>query len=433
MNIEFGARRALPVALAAAFAILGWSGGADAQQLTLLHSFCDGGTCPDGHQPITGLVRDSSGNLYGTTYSGGAQDNGVVFELERTAHGYKFHDLHEFCSRDGCVDGENSLGRLIVAADGSLYGTVEQGGAHNSGGVFKLSPTHRKFWKYTLLYSFCAADGCADGGAPMAGLTYMGADSGVAYDGVSPLYGTAVSGGTGGAGVAYQLSFPAGAMTPVETVIYAFCPVVGCHDGQNPKAPLTMDANGNFYGTTAAGGDAGQGVAFKLTPKDGAYVERVIYSFCQEANCTDGRQPVDGLTFDAAGNLFGASEWGGAHDSGSLFKLSPKGHNTWKHTVMHSFCVGGDCSDGYNPLGGLTLDSHGDMVGTTQSGGPHFGTIFRLHRTTLTTLYGFCSVSNCADGAAPYGGVVLDESGNMYGTTITGGASDGGTVFEFSP
>ena len=324
---------------------------------------------------------------------------------------------------------------MIVDADGNLYGTVKEGGDHNGGAVFKLTRPQKRAWKYKLFYSFCAVDNCADGGAPMAGLTYLGANNGLAYDGVSPLYGTAESGGAGGGGVAYQLSFSGNMKEPVERVLHAFCMEAGCHDGQNPEAPLTMDANGNFYGTTAVGGNAGSGVAFKLTPKKSSYVESVIYSFCQEANCTDGRQPVDGLTLDTAGNLYGASEWGGAHDSGSLFKLSSKSRKTWKYTVVHSFCVGGDCNDGYNPLGGLTLDANGDMLGTTQSGGPGFGTIFKLHRSTLTTLYAFCSRANCSDGAAPYGGVVLDGSGNMYGTTITGGSGDGlgGTVFKFTP
>src|SRR5262249_21262595 len=119
---------------------------------------------------------------------------------------------------------------------------------------------------------------------------------------------------------------------------------------------------------------------------------------------------------------------------GLVFKIHPNGTQSTE-TTLYTFCPTGNCIDGYLPIGPLTVDANGDILGTTQNGGTNFGTIFKLHGTSESVLYNFCQENNCNDGAAPYGGVVLDSSGNMYGSTITGGANggNGGVVFEFKP
>ena len=227
-----------------------------APSFTVLHSFTGGA---GGANPIADLTRDAAGNLYGTTFHGGAESGvcgysgnrtcGLVFELIRCDSGYDFAVLHTF---KGGADGGNPAAGLLRDTGGNLYGTTYQGGASNGGVVFKLSPSGNE----TVLYSFTRG---ADGYAPQAGLI---------QDKAGNLYGTTTHGGHQSSacniagdstcGVVFKVS-----PTGTETVLYSF---TGGADGGNPAAGLVQDAAGNLYGTTYGGGASGNGVVFKVSP-----------------------------------------------------------------------------------------------------------------------------------------------------------------------
>jgi len=177
---------------------------------------------------------------------------------------------------------------------------------------------------------------------------------------------------------------------PTEQVLYSFCSVSGCADGNTPLAGLISDAAGNLYGTTPSGGSisncsTGCGTVFELTPgAGGTWTETVLYSFCPANGCSDGAYPESGnLVFDAVGNLYGTTAFGGAyqsacggHDCGTVFELSPDGGGKWTETVLHSF---GNGTDGREPLASLIFDAAGNLYGTTAFGGADAGgTVFEL-------------------------------------------------------
>jgi uncharacterized repeat protein (TIGR03803 family) len=166
---------------------------------TLLHNFCTVGDCADGDSPISGLTRDGKGNLFGTAETGGAHNNGVVFELERHHKHWTYKVLHDFCF--ACGDGDFPMGGLIADVTGNIYGTADGGGAHDCGIVFRISPATKK---YEVLHDFCAQDG--DGDSPDQALSYAGKKDGVLYDGVSPLFGTTANGGANGRGTVFSLT-----------------------------------------------------------------------------------------------------------------------------------------------------------------------------------------------------------------------------------
>jgi uncharacterized repeat protein (TIGR03803 family) len=330
----------------------------------ILYSFCAQTNCADGADPDAGLVFDKKGNLYGTTFYGGAYgDDGVVFKL--TPEG-KETVLHSFCAQTGCTDGEFPDGRLVFDPEGNLYGTTYYGGVPQgncSGGcgvVFKITPEGA----YSVLYTFCSQSDCADGDLPMAG---------VVLDQEGNLYGTTVDGGNSsycvfGCGVVFKLT-PKGKYS----VLYSFCAQTNCTDGGQAPVGLTFDQKGNLYGTAAIGGAHGQGVVFRLTPEG---EESVLYSFCAETNCIDGAYPPAGVIFDQKGNLYGTTALGGApRNSGVVFKLTPEG----KETVLYSFCWQENCTDGSEPFAGVVLDPKGNLYGTTSEGGAYNrGVVFKV-------------------------------------------------------
>jgi uncharacterized repeat protein (TIGR03803 family) len=331
--------------------------------------------------------------------------------------------LHFFCSLSGCADGADPAASLIVDAEGdSIYGTTSDRGAGNGGVVFtmyRLPPPFEASYRYRVLYPLCAQSGCADGKYPYGGLI---------SDAAGNLYGTTINGGASDAGVVFEL-----APGLTETVLHSFCSQTGCADGANPEgAGLVMDADGNLYGTTAWGGStAPGGVIFKLAP-DGTYT--VLYRFCQQSFCADGYRPHAGLIIDAAGNLYGTTyTTGGPYYGGVVFKLAPDG----TYTVLYTFCSQTGCADGGNPLAGLIMDAAGNLYGTTSEGGSTTapgGVIFKLAPDgTYTVLYNFCSQAACVDGVAPEAGLIMDAAGNLYGTTVNGGANNLGVVFKLSP
>lgn len=289
---------------------------------SVLYSFTGGS---DGGTPVGGLLKDSAGNLYSTTYFGGAGGAGTVFKL---APGGAETVLYSFT---GGNDGGYPPAGLIKDKAGDFYGTTQGGGTGSAGTVFELAPNGTE----TVLYSFT---GGSDGNAPFAG---------VIRDRAGNLYGTTYGGGSTGNGTVFKLA-PDG----TETVLYSF---TGGSDGGTPVAGLIMDRAGNLYGTTYVGGAGAEGTVFKLAP-DGS--ETVLYSF---TGGIDGGQPVAGLD-QRAGHLYGTASAGGADGSGVAFRITPFG----TETVLHSFAGG---SDGATPYAGLIVDGAGNLYGTTIQGG----------------------------------------------------------------
>jgi len=396
-----------------------------AQQYQVLYNF------PSGYQPLGGLVFDSAGNLYGTTSYGGV---------------------------GGCFAG-------------STCGTV-----------FELSPGGGGTWTETTIYEFCAnGGGCPDGTFPLAGL---------AIDSQGNLFGTTTYGGSSsancyldGCGVAFELSPPStqgGAWT--YTKLYTFCSATNCTDGAFPRyGALTLDKQGNLYGTTEGGGtdrhnggpNPSGGVVFELSPSNGGWTETVLYNFCsageQQDQCSDGSQPQSSVTLDQSGNLYGTTIWGGLYSaantegSGLVFKLSP-GSNGWTETIVHAFPASG--ANGSNPTAPVSFDSSGNLY-TTFSGyyaqgisgvgrmsqGGHLREILLTDITgsgvlidnKRNVLYGYSfneiyeinqsgNVIQLPDnGSVAYGNLIEDTSGNLYGVSSTGGTYGGGVVYEITP
>jgi uncharacterized repeat protein (TIGR03803 family) len=306
----------------------------------LLYSFGEAPT--DGTQAVASLLRDSKGNLYGTTENGGASFAGTVFKLDKAR---KETLLFSF---NGGTTGNNPVAGLVMDAKGNLYGTAESGGLGsfgNGGIVFKIDTAGHE----STLYNFCSVTSCTDGWTPKAGLILWKGN----------LYGTTRAGGTHDFGTVFKLT-PSGK----ETVLYSFGE--NTDDGFYPVAGLVPDSKGNFYGTTSAGG-FGYGTVFKLTA---ARKENVLYPFTGHA---DGNMPLAGLVRDGNGNLYGTTENGGSDQVGVVFKLSPGG----KETVLYNFT---GKADGREPVAGLVLDRKGDLYGTTPSGGGSCfcGTVFKL-------------------------------------------------------
>jgi uncharacterized repeat protein (TIGR03803 family) len=224
--------------------------------LTTLYSFCPKSGCTDGAFPGAGLIQATDGNFYGTTLSGGANNNsacsvegcGTVFKI--TSSG-ALTTLHSFCSQSGCTDGQGPTAGLMQGTDGNLYGTTYAGGDNGNGTVFKITTAG----KWTLLHAFCPQTGCADGQGPNAGLIQ-------ATDG--NFYGATVSGGTLGAGTIFKIT-----STGTLTTQHSFTGL----DGEEPYAGLIQGTNGEFYGTTFIGGAHGYGVVYSLSVGLGPFVE----------------------------------------------------------------------------------------------------------------------------------------------------------------
>jgi uncharacterized repeat protein (TIGR03803 family) len=351
------------------------------------------------------------------------------------------------CASTGCNDNSGPAGPIMAAA-GYLSGTNREGGADcrshgqpGCGTVFKpIADAVPTSWTESVLYSFCAQTNCVDGEGPPVGLI---------IDGSGNLYGTTSAGGAHGGGTVFELIPDAARTTWTQTILASFCARTNCADDGGPEAALIMDQSGNLYGTTYGGGAHGKGAVFELTPNAARtnWTETVPHSFCAKAGCADGENPEVALIVDRSGNLYGTTGVGGAHGKGAVFELTPNANRTkWSEAVLYSFCAQTICADGEYPDAGLIMDRSGNLYGTTAGGGVHQacgqhfcvgGTVFELTpnpgRTnwTETVLHSFCAEANCLDGAGP-SGVIMDGSGNLYGTTIGGGAYGFGTVFELN-
>ena len=400
--------------------------------------------------PPSGLVFDQSGNLYGTTLKGGNNRSGTVFKLTPNSDGtWKESVLYSFCSLTNCADGSLPTAGVIFDGAGNLYGTTFSGGNSNGycagddcGVVFELTPNADGTWTESVLYSFCPHGRCFDGAAPGSGLI---------FDQAGNLYGTAGGGsssacGIYGCGTVFKLT-PRSDGSWKESVLHSFCTWTNCADGEFTAAGVIFDGAGNLYGTTEMGGNLsgclghGCGVVFELTPKaDGSWKEEILHSF---SGNKDGAVPQDGLLLDGSGNLYGTAQLGGnltqcgGFNCGVVFELTPNAGGTWKEKVLHSFSGG----DGHDPFASLAFDNAGNLYVTTLLGGDlklcggnGCGVVFELTPNanggwTETVLHRFLD----HPGAEPYAGVILDDTGNVYGTTSGDGSMTFGSVFKIRP
>ena len=392
---------------------------ASAYTAKTLYSFCDDGMCADVEP--TDVIPTPSGTLYGVTRAGGDKGEGIIFALVPNAKRtkWKYKQAWSFCSQSDCGDGGTPLGGLIADAEGNLYGTTSQGGAHSNGTLFRLTPARKK-WKLTVLYDFCSVTGCADG-SPQFRLTYAGAAEGMPYDGKSPLYVGTFS--ASGNGTIFSLT-PAGKKDQwIETTLYAFCRKKNCADGSEVVG-LTADSSGNLFGVTSVGGSQNFGTVFEYS--GGALT--TLYSFCSSC-ANDLKYPQGMIAMDAGGNLYGTAIGDGANGQGAIYKLVPNGTKSTL-SILYSFCPDGDCStDGQLPYVGLVADADGNLFGATLQEGPNrAGTVFEWNGQ-FQVLHGFCGCGG--EGDRPIS-LSIDGAGNLYGTTLFGGNTDNGAVFELA-
>jgi len=366
---------------------------------------------------------------------------GIMLELAAVgippAKAQSLTALYNFCSQGGpsCTDGSQPLAGLVQATDGNFYGTTFKGGDYTWGTVFKLSPAGA----LTTLHSFCPQNGCPDGGYPQEELTQ-------ATDGY--FYGATPTGGGGpGCGIRDICGtvFKIGSDGTL-TKLYGFCSDGACTDGRAPLAALVQATDGNFYGTTVYGGKSGIcssvltdgcGTIFKITPGG---TLTTLYRFgmnCSSGgvDCADGEKPSAPLIQSTDGDLYGTTLYGGGSAActngegcGTVFKISPAG----AFTTLYKFCSESNCADGAYPKGALVQAEEGNIYGTTSSGGTHgVGSVFKITPGGACSLvYSFGSQSG--DGQGPSAGLVRGRDGSFYGITQGGGSNGFGTIFRLA-
>ena len=380
---------------------------AAAQTFQVLHNFTGGF---DGATPPYTLAQDNAGHLYGTANMGGRNGTGVVFRFEHVNSGWVLTPLYNFSDQDG----QPGWG-LTLARDGTIYTVASYasvlGGPCGTAIHLRPSPIPPRSvfstWDETALRTYVKSqEGCPTGN--------------LVLDSAGNVYGVTQDGGPNGWGSVFELTNSGGTWT--ETILYAFH---GLDDGGAPYSGLIMDSAGNLYGTASAAGANRQGVVFELKHSGGSWTEQVLYTF-QGGN--DGGQPVAGLIFDNAGNLYGATASWGSGGGGTAFKLAPSG-GSWTYSVLASFTG----SDG--PVASLTMDGSGNLYGTTFMDDSYgYGSVFKLTPSGGTWTYSdLHDFTGGADGGYPGGGVVIDSSGNLYGTAVTGGTNNLGVIYEVTP
>jgi uncharacterized repeat protein (TIGR03803 family) len=315
----------------------------------------------------------------------------------------------------GGNDGGDAATALVFDRVGNLYGTTVVGGTSSCGTIFKLTPQPTPQWRETVLYNF----GCyADGKNPYGGAT---------FDSRATIYGTTVSGGSGGScgssgcGVVFEFSGEA------ETVLHNF---TGGEDGSGPGGGVAIDRAGRLFGTTPDGGAYSEGVVYEVSRSAGHWRERVIHSFTGGSDGGVGSLGL--LLIDSSDSLNGLTELGGAHGDGTVFKLSPISKSAWRLSTLYAFK---GMPDGASPYGGLVADGAGNLYGTTYYGGSeNLGSIFELEAKRGYRERVLYSFKGGSDGAYSTSTLVFGKSANLYGTTSMGGGTcDCGTIFKLSP
>jgi uncharacterized repeat protein (TIGR03803 family) len=382
----------------------------------------------DGAAPDAGLLLDSHGNLFGTTFAGGALGGcngytcGTVFEMSPTGGGgWTETVIHNSTAVDA-----HSGAPLIMDAHGNLYGTA--GGFNSYGSVFELLAAPNGTWIEQILHQFT---GNGDGSGPGSGLT---------LDSSGVVYGTTFSGGEYNEGTVYSVN-PRSVSN--EKIIHSFVPSVV--SGNSPSSTFLQIIDGHIYGTTVYGGPNGipygNGTVFDLTLTANGWTASTLYVF-KGAQHGDGAHPVAGL-FDGINNFYGTTQLGGTgtgycqpYGCGTVYRLTHNSDGSWSETVLHAFQAG---LDGDGPWGNLIFDRSGNIYGTTYAGGVQNeygnGTIFKLSPSSggQWTYSVLVRLPGGAGGSIIDGGLVIDNAGNLYGTAQNGGAYGDGVVFEITP
>ena len=387
-----------------------------AQNFTVLHTFTGSN---DGASPFATLTMDAAGNLYGTAEAGGSQGAGTVFKLTNRSSGWLLTTLYSFT---GGEDGAQPRSSVIFGPDGRLYGNTYAGGNPICGGcgtIYSLRPQPQACasancsWQESTLYQFPDAQ---DGQAfPWGNLL---------FDAAGNIYGTTLAGG----GIVYKLS--PGLQGWTYQTLYSF---VYSEQARQPYAGVISDTAGNLFGTTYGGGsndDCWQlqscGTVFELSPAGSSWVLTIIHDF----DGNDGGLPIGGLISDRFGNLYGANSMG------VIYMLSPAG-GSWSFSNLATveitcdvWILGPSCG----PWDTLAMGADGSLYGTSRASGLYaYGNVFRLTPSNGGWIYDdLHDFTNGSDGSAPIGGVTLDASGNLYGTTAGGGSAGVGVVFEIT-
>jgi uncharacterized repeat protein (TIGR03803 family) len=388
-------------------ALLVGSPGAHASRLASLYSFCSepqGTRCLDGKEPSSRLL-ELNGVLFGATAGGGSKLNGTLFKIATNG---TFTTIHTFCQSLYCGDGSRPGNYLTADPKGTIYGVTLNGGQSDGGTIFKMSIEG----VFSLVHKFCGQAQCLDGAQPISVLYVNG-----------NLIGTAAAGGSHGSGTAFSID-SGGTLH----VLHNFCSEAGCADGISP-GPLVRGKDGNFYGTTSAGGKNHAGTVFRMTPAGGV---TVLYAFCAENNCADGQQAAGPLVQGANGDFYGTTALQGAHSRGTIFEISPAG----VFRALYSFCRTTFCRDGATPTDGLIRAKDGSFYGVASGGGLYYyGVVFHLTAAgSYNILYNFCIEHGCFDGAGPGTSPIFGNDGLLYGVTGAGGDKDNtGTVYRLEP
>jgi len=400
-----------------------------AQTYAVLYTFTGGN---DGANPLAGLTMDGSGNLYGTAAESGIYGWGTVYELTRSGSSWTFSSLYSFEGlTNDIADGGSPVSRAVFGPNGALYGTTMHGGFGQGcieyyfgcGTVYSLK-NHSGTWVEGIFFQF----GNSDGGNPGYGDLVFD-QSGNAYDASS------ISGPSGN-GIAYELH----TVNFGESVLHAF---TGTPDGSGPTSGPILDRAGNLFGTTMTGGADGYGAIYELSPSGSGWTEAILYSF---TNGGDGSAPTSNLVMDRLGNLYGATQSGGTYGGGTVFELTKSSLGAWTLTTIYEFRSSMKAPVNTVPASGcagqpfmgsnrtLTIDSGGNLYGTTSADAvSQYGSIYKLSPVSGTTwAYATLHTFSGADGAAPWGSLLLDHAGNLYGTAALGGANNCGVIFEIT-
>jgi uncharacterized repeat protein (TIGR03803 family) len=394
----------------------------------------------EGTTDFSGLIRDSAGNVYGTAAGGGQYGFGTVYEVAPSGGSLAGKVLYNFT---GGADGATPEASLIADSSGNLYGTTYLGGNITSqycnprgcGVVFELSPSNGS-WTETVLYAFTGVNG--DGVFPVGALI---------FDHSGNLYGTDSFGGSGSGGIVFELSRSNGSWN--ETILYSFSDIGS--DGISPQSAVAFDRSGNLYGTTVAGGTggcmilgSGCGTIYELSLSHGSITEKILYSFTGQNG--DGSEPYTPVVLDSSGNLYGATVEGGdlsclsGFGCGIVFELSPS-NGSWSETILHAFT--GSADGGYSPSS-VILDSSGNVYGTTSTGGDitngacntlGCGVVFKLSPVggSWQEAVLHTFTGMNGDGANPSAGLTVYGGGIYVSTFVIGGANGDGGVFGVRP